>query len=78
MLSVEVWVLVMARGKSHIKQSEVARATRGLLAAVSAAGLTGDIEVHLESGVVKFHMTGESGAGANAPTGTDINADEWK
>jgi hypothetical protein len=65
----------MARGKSHIKQSEVARATRGLLAAVKGAGLTGDIEVDLARGVVKFHMTGEAGAVVAAPAITDL--DKW-
>ena len=63
----------MSRGKSHIKQSEVARATRGLLTAVTAAGLKGDIEVHLETGVVKFHMTSETELDVVPPTGTN----EW-
>ena len=66
----------MARGKSHIKQTEVARATRGLLAAVKDAGLTGDIEVDLARGVVKFHMIREAWAAAAVPTAeTSIN--EW-
>ena len=68
----------MARGKSHIKKSEVARATQGLLAAVSAAGLTGNIEVDLARGVVTFHMIGESGVGASVPVATDDYADDWK
>jgi hypothetical protein len=67
--------MLMARGKSHIKQGEVARAARGLLQAASATGLTGDIEVNLATGVVKFHMIDKSGAAAAAPTGTNIN--EW-
>src|SRR4051794_36558522 len=54
-------VNAMARGKSPIKKSEIARAAQGLLAAVAAAGVHGDIEVDLKTGVVKFHMTGESG-----------------
>ena len=49
----------VCRGRSRIRQSEVARATRGLLSAASASGLTGNIEVHLESGVVKFCRTGK-------------------
>jgi hypothetical protein len=65
----------MARGKSRIKKSEVARAASGLLAAVSAAGLIGEIEVHLETGVVKFRMIGGSGAGAGLPA--PANDDEW-
>jgi hypothetical protein len=65
----------MGRGKSHIKQSEVARATHGLLAGASAAGLTGEIEVHLETGVVKFRITVGSGAGAGIPA--PANEDEW-
>jgi hypothetical protein len=64
----------MGRGKTLIKQSEVMRATRGLLDAVAAAGVTGDIEVHLETGVIKFRMTGELGSPV-ATAETDIN--EW-
>ncbi len=66
----------MARGKTRIKQSEVTRAARGLLAAVTAAGVHGDIEVNLQTGVIKFHMTGDSGADAPAPEFNN-NADEW-
>lgn len=51
----------MARGKTLIKKNAVERATKGLLAAAAAAGVTGDIEVDLVRGVVKFHMvTGKS------------------
>jgi hypothetical protein len=51
----------IGRGRSRIRQGEVARATRGLLSAVSSAGLKGNIEVHLESGVVTFRMTTDPG-----------------
>jgi hypothetical protein len=58
----------MARSKTLIKQSEVKRAARGLLAAAAAAGVHGDIEVDPKTGVVKFHMTGESGTSLPALT----------
>ena len=64
----------MVRQKSLIKQSEVARAARGLLAAAAAAGVTGDIEVHLETGVIKFHIRRE--AGTASPT-NEVDANEW-
>jgi hypothetical protein len=63
----------MARGKTMIKHGEIARAARGLLTAAAAAGVTGDIEVHLETGVVKFHRTGESQEAE--PAAADAN--EW-
>jgi len=67
-------VAVMGRKKSLIKQSEVARATRGLLDAVTAAGVTGDVEVHLETGVIKFCI--RTVLGKAVVTGeTDVN--EW-
>jgi hypothetical protein len=63
----------MTRGKTIIKQSAVKRAAKGLLAAASAAGIHGDIEVDLGTGVVRFHPTGaESSAPAVA---SDSN--EW-
>jgi hypothetical protein len=64
----------MGRGKTMIKQGEVMRATRGLLAAATAAGIRGDIEVHLDSGVVKLHITGSGPIPAT--TGND-EANEW-
>jgi hypothetical protein len=64
----------MGRKNTLIKQREVTRVTRGLLDAVAAAGLTGDIEVHLETGVIKFSMKGKLGL-AVATTETDVN--EW-
>ena len=50
----------MGRKKSLIKHSEIARATRGLLAATNAAGVIGDIEVYLETGVIKFCVRREA------------------
>jgi hypothetical protein len=44
----------IGRGRSRIRQGEVARATRGLLSATSTAGLAGNIEVNLATGVVRF------------------------
>ena len=64
----------MGRKNTLLKQREVARVTRGLLEAVAAAGLTGDIEVHLETGVIKFRMKRELGS-AVTTTETDVN--EW-
>jgi hypothetical protein len=59
----------MARGRSVIRQNEITRVVKGLL----ATGITGDIEVHLEAGIVKFHpTTGESGS-----TETVRVANEW-
>jgi len=57
----------MARGKTLIKQSQVTRAARGLLAAMAATGVHGDIEVHLETGILKLHVTDESDAAAPSP-----------
>jgi hypothetical protein len=50
----------MARGKSLVKRSAVERATSGLLAAAAAAGVTGDIEVDIVRGLVRFHVTSDS------------------
>jgi hypothetical protein len=64
----------MGRGKSLIKQGEVARVTRGLLAAAAAAGVTGDVEVHLETGVIKFHLRREP---ATASPTSEMDVNEW-
>lgn len=64
----------MGRGKTLIKQNEVMRATRGLLNAAAAAGVTGDIEIHLGTGVIKFRIREEQGA-AVAIAQSDSN--EW-
>jgi hypothetical protein len=64
----------MGRKNTLLKQREVTRVTRGLLEAVAAAGVTGDIEVHLETGVIKFRMKRELGS-ALATAETDVN--EW-
>jgi hypothetical protein len=58
----------MARGRSVIRQNEVTRAVKGIL----AAGIPGVIELHLEAGIVKFHPTGESGSTEPARV-----ANEW-
>ncbi len=50
----------MGRGKT-IQKGAVQRAAHGILAAATAAGITGDIEVNLVTGVVRFHMGGDSG-----------------
>jgi hypothetical protein len=63
----------MARGKTLVKMSAVERATRGLLAAATAAGITGDIEVDIANGIVKFHPTGENGAAV----ATKGDTNEW-
>ena len=65
----------MSRGAQTFKQSDVARATRGLLAGASAAGQTGNIEVDLLRRTVTLHVIGELGARANAKPANDIN--EW-
>lgn len=69
----------MARGKTLVKQSAVERATRGLLAAAAAAGLTGDIEVDLAAGVVRLHVTGEPGTVATGRLTKldDGSLDQW-
>jgi hypothetical protein len=66
----------MARGKTIVKKSAVQRATGGLLAAAAAAGVNGIIEVHLETGVVRFQMVSEKAG--EAPAKADPYADEWK
>jgi hypothetical protein len=58
----------MGRGKTLVKQSAVERTARGLLAAAAAARVTGDIEVCLVTGVVKFHIGGRSGESMPGPT----------
>lgn len=67
----------MGRGKTIIKKGEVQRAARALLAAASDAGIYGDIEVDLVHGLVRFHMTGEPGAGAPSDADADNTDDEW-
>jgi hypothetical protein len=64
----------MGRKRTIIKQSVVARATRGLLIGAAAAGVTGDIELDLEAAVIRLHIRGDSGA-AVAAAETDVN--EW-
>jgi hypothetical protein len=64
----------MGRGKTLIKQSEVMRATRGLLNAVAAAGVTGDIEVHLATGVIKFRVKRELGSAVES---AETDSNEW-
>ncbi len=59
----------MGRGKTLVKQSAVERATRGILAA--AAGKTVDIEVNLVTGVITFHVSGDSAADATVETSED-------
>jgi hypothetical protein len=62
----------MSRGKTLVKQSAVERVTRGILAAAAAAGVTGDIEVNLVTGVVKFHVGGDSAAAPKSETSEDL------
>jgi hypothetical protein len=66
----------MGHKKTLIKQSAVARATRGLLVGAAAAGLAGDIEVNLETAVVKLHIRGKSKS-VVAPVETESEANEW-
>ena len=63
----------MVRRKSLIKQTEVARAARGLLAAAAAAGVTGDVEVCLGTGIMKFRPTRE----AEITSTSEVDANEW-
>jgi hypothetical protein len=64
----------MGHKKTLIKQSAVARATRGLLAGAAAAGVIGDIELDLETAIVRLHIRDRSGTTV-APAETEIN--EW-
>ena len=64
----------MGRKSTMIKQSVVARATRGLLIGAASAGVIGDIEIDLEAAVIRFHIRADSGT-AVTPAETDIN--EW-
>jgi len=66
----------MGHKKTLIKQSAVARATRGLLVGAAAAGLAGDIEVNLETAVVKLHIRGKSES-VVAPAETENRTNEW-
>jgi hypothetical protein len=63
----------MARTKSLIRQSEITRATRGLLTAIKAAGVTGDIEVSLRTGVISFRIKEEIPGNVNE----DGDSNEW-
>ncbi len=58
----------MGRGKTLVQKGAVQRATRGILAAAAAAGVTGDIEVNLVTGVIKFHIGGDPGRTKPAAT----------
>jgi hypothetical protein len=51
----------MSRGKTLVPKGAVQRAAHGILAAATAAGVTGDIEVNLLTGVVRFRMGGHTG-----------------
>lgn len=64
----------MGRKKSLIKQTEVARAARGLLAGAAAVGMTGDIEISLETGIIKFRLRQEPFAPSQAK---DSETNEW-
>ena len=66
----------MARGKTLIKQSAVERAAKGLFAAATATGVSGDIEVDLAAGVVRFHMT--SAAGMPLPALTEESSGDLR
>ena len=70
----EAKFVAMARKKSLIKQSEVARAARGLLAAASDFGIISDIEICLATGVVKLSVRHES---LTASQIKDSEANEW-
>lgn len=66
----------MGRKQTLIKQSAVARATRGLLAGAAAAGLAGDIEVDLVNAVIKLRTKAISAAGV-ALAETKSEANDW-
>jgi hypothetical protein len=68
---------IMGRGKTLVKQSAVERAARGILAAAAAAGITGDLEVNVETGVVKFHVGGDSAAPPTVDKSEDIRKLLW-
>jgi hypothetical protein len=67
---------MMGHNKTLIKQSAVARVTRGLLMGAAAAGLAGDVEVNLETAVVKLHIRGKL-EGAAAVALAENEANEW-
>lgn len=67
-------MLAMGRKKTLIKQSEVARAARGLLAAAAAVGKIGDIEICLETGVIKLSVRRDSLTASHIK---DSEANEW-
>ena len=64
----------MGRKKSLIKQSEVARAARGLLTGAAAVGMIGDIEICLETGKIKFSARHEP---VTASKANDSEPNEW-
>jgi len=53
--------------KPLLQKSAVERATRGILAAATAAGISVDIEVNVLTGVLKVHVGGDSGPALPAP-----------
>ena len=65
----------MARGKTVVKQSAVERATRGLLAAAAAAGVTRNIEVDLTTGKVTLRIYGDKSSTVAGTVEGDVN--EW-
>jgi hypothetical protein len=62
--------MAMGSGKTTFKKTEVAR----IVAGVKISGALGTFEFQLDSGVVRFHMTGESDAG---PAKIDDSPNPW-
>ena len=60
----------MGSGKTTFKKTEVARIVEG----VKISGALGTFEFQLNSGVVKFHMTGES---IDAPPSASSPPNPW-
>jgi hypothetical protein len=60
----------MGRGRTTFRKTEVARIVEG----VKISGALGTFEFHLDAGLVRFHLTGESGAG---PLETDESPNPW-
>ena len=61
---------VGTRGRSRIRQGEVARATRGLLSGAASSGITGNIELDLDKGILRF-------VSVNKDSPSEIVHDEW-
>jgi hypothetical protein len=61
----------MGSGPTTFKKTEVARIVEG----VKRTGALGTFEFQLDSGVVRFHMTGDSGAGP--PAKIDDRTNPW-